>query len=85
MNRVEYTSASTFNDELDAHNISHEKFWLLPEKDRSLILSRYASCVVQRVSNRKFNSRVHQEIVNKKKKTFFEWLTTLHCYDKIKI
>lgn len=84
MNRVEYTTSTTFNAELEAHKISQEKFWLLPEKDRSLILSRYASCVVQRVSNRRFNPHVHQAIVSRKKKDFFEWVTTLRCYEKIK-
>ena len=74
MNKVEYTTADTFNSELAAHKISPELFWKLPEKDRSLILSRYASCVVQRVSNRKFNSNVHQAIVNRKKRDFFEWI-----------
>jgi len=83
MNKIEYTNANIFNAELEVHKISPEKFWLLPEKDKSLILNRYASCVVQRVSNRRFNPHVHQAIVNRKKREFFEWIKTLRCYKKI--
>lgn len=83
MNKVEYTTVNSFNAELKSHKISSEKFWNLPEKDRSLILSRYASCVVQRVSNRRFNPHVHQAIVNRKKEKFFQWIKTLRCYTQI--
>lgn len=84
MNKVEYTTVAVFNDELEDHQISHKKFWLLPKEDRILILNRYASCVVQRVSNRRFNSQVHQAIASRRKIKFFEWMTTLRCFPKIK-
>lgn len=69
MDKFEYTTLKEFNSDLEFNKICSEKFWKLPERDRKLILDRYAKCTVRNgnISNRRFNINYHRAMVNRKK------------------
>ncbi|MGL5548093.1 MAG: hypothetical protein ACRDD4_00100 [Culicoidibacterales bacterium] len=78
----EPTSARELDADFRANGIGPDKFWRLPDETQKIVIRRYCQAVGQKVSNRRFNFKVHNLVV-KNEKSLFQWLSKQKYYQEI--